>query len=106
MGPLDRVRKLEEVRGQRRQSPQDEHEERLRRRVMTRFFHEIGQARRRLAGLVPEDDLPYTEEDRENDRRFLEEISAYRAGPGWQTEEARAVLDYWQQHTEERLKGE
>jgi hypothetical protein len=39
---------------------------------MTRFLHEIGQARRRLAGLVPEDDLPYTEEDRENDRRFLE----------------------------------
>jgi hypothetical protein len=59
---------------------------------MTRFLHEIGQARRRLAGLVPEDDLPYTEEDRENDRRFLEETKpAYRAGPGWQTEEAKAL---------------
>jgi hypothetical protein len=74
---------------------------------MTRFLHEIGQARRRLAGLVPEDDLPYTEEDRENDRRFLEEtIPAYRAGPGWQTEEARAVLDYWQQQTLKRLEGD
>ena len=39
--------------------------------MMTRLLHEMGQARRRLAGLVPEDDLPYTEEDRENDRRFL-----------------------------------
>ncbi len=82
-------------------------EERLRRRVMTRLLHEMGQARRRLAGLVPEDDLPYTEEDRENDRRFLEEdIPAYRAGPGWQTEEAKAVLAYWQQRAEERLKGD
>ena len=58
-------------------------------------------------GLVPEDDLPYTEEDRENDRRFLgETISAYRAGLGWQTEEAKAVLDYWQQQTLKRLEGD
>jgi hypothetical protein len=74
---------------------------------MTRFLHEIGQARRRLAGLVPEDDLPYTEEDRENDRRFLEEtIPAYRAGPGWQTEETKDVLDYRQQQTLKRLEGD
>jgi hypothetical protein len=74
---------------------------------MTRFLHEIGQARRRLAGLVPEDDLPYTEEDRENDRRFLEEtIPAYWVGPGWQTEEAKADLDYWQQQTLKRLEGD
>ncbi len=70
-------------------------------------LHEIGQARRHLAGLVPEDDLPYTEEDRENDRRFLgETILAYRAGLGWQTEEAKAVLDYWQQQTLKRLEGD
>jgi hypothetical protein len=51
--------------------------------------------------------VPYTEEDRENDRRFLEEtIPAYRAGPGWQTEEAKAVLDYWQQQTLKRLEGD
>ena len=112
MGPLDRVRKLEDVRtakGGGRPSPQEEYEERLRRRLMTKFFHEIGQARRRLAGLVPEDDLPYTEEDRENDRKFLEEIFAYRTRRGWQAEEAKeakAVLDYWQQNTEERLKGD
>jgi len=32
---------------------------------------------------------PYTPEDREDDRRCLEEvIPKYRANPGWQTEEA------------------
>jgi hypothetical protein len=72
---------------------------------MTRFLHETGQARR-LAGLVPEDDLPYTEEDRENDRRFLGETRpAYRAGLGWQTE-AKADLDTWQQQTLKRLEGD
>jgi hypothetical protein len=103
---LERLEAARAAEGSGRQAQQEEHEERLRRRLMTRFFHEIGQARRRLAGLVPESDLPYTEEDRENDRRFLEEISAYRERRGWQTEEARAVLNYWQRNTEERLKGD
>jgi hypothetical protein len=80
---------------------------RLWERLWERLFHAHENARRELDGREPLPDLPYTEEDRENDRRFLEEdIPAYRAGKGWQTEEAKAVLDYWQQHTEERLKGE
>ena len=66
-------------------------------RLWERFFHTHENARRELLGLEPLPDLPYTEEDREreDDRRFLGEIiPAYRAGPGWQTEEAKAVLDY------------
>lgn len=74
--------------------------------AMERLLHALENNRRDLDGREPLPDLPYTEEDREDDRRFLEEvIPAYRAGRGWQTEEARAVLDYWQQRTEERLKG-
>jgi hypothetical protein len=104
VGALDRVRKLEDARKQGRQSPQEEHEERLRRRLMTRHLHAIAQARRRLAGLIPEDDLPYTVEDRENDRRFLEEgVPKYRERPGWQREEGREILDRWEQNTRERL---
>ncbi len=75
-------------------------------RLWERYFHAHENARRELQGLEPLPDLPYTEEDHENDRRFLEGIvPAYRAGPGWQTEEAQAVLDYWQQQTEERLQA-
>jgi hypothetical protein len=52
---LERLEAARAAEGSGRQSPQEEHEERLRRRrLMTRFFHEIGQARRRLAGLIPE----------------------------------------------------
>lgn len=74
-------------------------------RVMERLLHTLENARRELDGRELLPDLPYTQEDREDDRRFLEEtIHAYRAGPGWQTEEARAILDYWQEQTEERLR--
>lgn len=69
-----------------------------------RYFHAFENGRRELQGLEPLPDLPYTEEDREEDRRFLEEtIPEYRAGPGWQSEEARDVLDAWQRMIEERL---
>ena len=75
-------------------------------RAMEVYLHAHEQERRERAGLEPLPDLPYTEEDREEDRRLLEEtIPAYRAAPGWQTEEARAVLDNWHRQTEERLKG-
>jgi hypothetical protein len=71
---------------------------------MERYFHAHENARREIEGREPLPELPYTEEDREDDMRFLEEIiPAYRAGPGWQTEEAQAVLDAWEQHTREKL---
>ena len=50
-------------------------------------------------------DLPYTEVDRREDERFLlEMLPAYRARKGWQTEEARDVLDHWERTTVERLE--
>ena len=33
-------------------------------------------------------------------------MPAYRAGLGWQTEEAKVVLDYWQEQTLKRLEGD
>jgi len=49
--------------------------------------------------------LPYTDEDRRNDERFLQEtLPAYRASPGWQTQEAQRVLDEWESGTIERLQ--
>ena len=76
-------------------------------RAMERWLHAHENARRVIEGREPLPDLPYTDEDRENDRAFLQEgIPAYRAGPGWQTEEARAVLDYWEQSLRERLGEE
>jgi hypothetical protein len=95
-----RLERLEAISGARAEPPQMS-------RAMERLLHIQENARRELHGLEPLPDLPYTEEDREDDRRFLEEtIPAYRESRGWQTEEARAVLDHWQQHTEERLRGD
>lgn len=70
-------------------------------RYLDRYFKELENIRRREAGLEP---LPYTEEDQEDDRRFLvETIPAYRAEPGWQTKEAQALLDAWEQKIREKL---
>jgi hypothetical protein len=77
----------------------------VRSRAMERFLHAQENARREIQGLEPLPDLPYTDEDRENDRELLEEtLPAYRERPGWQSEEARAFLDYWQQSIEENLR--
>jgi hypothetical protein len=74
---------------------------------MERWLHAHESARRVIEGREPLPDLPYTDEDRENDRAFLQEsIPAYRMGPGWQTEEAHAILDYWEQLIRERLGEE
>jgi hypothetical protein len=73
-------------------------------RVMERYFHVYENARREIQGLKPLSDLSYTDEDRQDDERFLEEtIPAYRASSGWQSEEGREILDAWEQHPRERL---
>lgn len=70
------------------------------------FFHAHENARRELRGLEPLPDLPYTEEDRENDLDTLENtIPSYRASVGWQSEDAQARLDAWEANVRERLKG-
>jgi hypothetical protein len=70
-------------------------------RYLQRYFKALANHRRAEAGLEP---LAYTEEDREDDRRCLEEvIPVYRAASGWQTEEARRFLDAWEQHIREKL---
>jgi len=73
-------------------------------RSWERYFHVVENARRELDGLEPLPDLPYTEEDREDDKSTLEKsIPVYRESPGWQTEEAKAFLDEWERDIRERL---
>jgi hypothetical protein len=69
---------------------------------LDRFFKELENIERADVGLPP---LPYTEEDREDDRRCLREvIPAYRAAsPGWQSGEGKAFLDTWEEHIREKL---
>jgi hypothetical protein len=75
-----------------------------RQRSLERLLHAHENGRRELNGLEPLPELPYTEEDAFDDRRFLEEtIPAYRELPGWQSEEAKAVLDRWEQHIRDNL---
>ena len=103
MGIKDRLRRLEDRQG--RVAKLGSQLDPLRERLWERLFHEFENGRRELHGLGPLPDLLYTEEDREDDRRFLAEaIPEYRASRGWQTEEAQAVLDYWEQHTREKLE--
>jgi hypothetical protein len=74
---------------------------------MERLLHALENGRREIEGREPLPELPYTEEERDDDRKFLQEtIPAYQASPGWHSEEARAVLDAWEQRIEERLKGD
>jgi hypothetical protein len=73
-------------------------------RSMERFLHALENARREIEGREPLPELPYTEEDRQDDEEFLREtLPFYRASLGWQTEEARHVLDIWERDTIERL---
>jgi hypothetical protein len=73
-------------------------------RAMERFLHLHEQARREIHGLEPLPDLPYTDEDREDDRRCLAEvIPAYRTSPGYQHGQGKDFLDQWEQETRERL---
>jgi hypothetical protein len=69
-------------------------------RYLQRYFKALENFDRAKAGLEP---LPYTEEDREEDERFLlETLLFYRASPGWQTEEAQHVLDTWERDIREK----
>jgi hypothetical protein len=71
---------------------------------MERYFHAHENARREIEGRAPLPDLPYTDEDREDDRRCLAEvIPAYRTSPGYQSGEGKAFLYHWEQETKERL---
>ena len=71
-----------------------------------RYFRTHENARRGLRGLEPLPDLPYTQEDREDDERTLEEtIPAYRSSGGWETEESRAFREGWERDIRERLYG-
>jgi hypothetical protein len=73
-------------------------------RAMERYFHAHENARREIEGREPLPDLPYTDEDREDDRRCLAEvIPAYRTSPGYQSGEGKDFLDQWEQETRERL---
>jgi hypothetical protein len=95
-----RLQRLERLQG-----PAAHYAEQARSRAMERLLHALENARREMDRREPLPELPYTEEDREDDRRFLEEtIPYYRERPGWQTEEARAVLDYWEEQALKRLR--
>ena len=73
-------------------------------RTMEHLLHTHENARREIEGEEPLPDLPYTEEDRQDDRACLEElIPRYRASPGWQSGEGKDFLDDWEQRTKERL---
>jgi hypothetical protein len=66
------------------------------------YFRALENHERASAGLEP---LPYSEVDRRADEHFMREtLPAYRASPGWQTEEARHVLGEWERNTHERLQ--
>lgn len=74
-------------------------------RVWERYLHAHENALRQNEGLEPLPDLPYTEEDYEDDLKTLEEtIPAYRNGSGWKTQEARAFLDEWERDVKERIE--
>lgn len=69
------------------------------------FFHAHENARRALRGLEPLPDLPYIEEDRENDLDTLENtLPVYRASAGWQSERDQARLDSWEEQLKERIR--
>jgi hypothetical protein len=71
-------------------------------RYLDSYFRALENLDREKAALPP---LPYTEEDRRDDEEFLlETLPFYRANPGWQTQEARRVLDEWERNTRVRLE--
>jgi hypothetical protein len=93
----DRLERLEVLSSPKAGPPQSS-------RVMERFFHAHENARREIEGREPLPELPYTEEDRKDDRRCLAEvIPQYRMSPGYQRGEGKAFLEHWEQTTRERL---
>jgi hypothetical protein len=71
-------------------------------RSLEAYFRALENLDREKAGLPAR---PYTEEDRQDDEEFLlETLPLLRASLGWQTEEARHVLDEWERDTIERLQ--
>jgi hypothetical protein len=73
-------------------------------RTWERYFHAHENARRAIEGRESLPELPYTEEDREDDRACLEElIPKYKASPGWQSGEAKDFLDAWEQSIRDNL---
>jgi hypothetical protein len=93
----DRLERLEVLASGKAESPQTS-------RTMERLLHLHENARREIEGREPLPDLPYTDEDREDDRRCLAEvIPAYRTSPGYQHGQGKDFLDQWEQETRERL---
>lgn len=75
-------------------------------RLWERFLHAHDNGRRELHGLELLPELPYQEEDYEDDLKTLEEhLPALREDAGWQTEEAQAFLDSWERDLTEKLNG-
>jgi hypothetical protein len=71
-------------------------------RCLEAYFRALENLDREKVGLPP---LPYTEEDRQDDKEFLREtLPAYRASLGWQSEEAQHVLDIWERDIREKLQ--
>jgi hypothetical protein len=71
-------------------------------RCLDSYFRALENLDREKAGLPP---LPYTEVDQRDDQEFLvETLPVFRVSLGWQTEEARHVLDEWERNTRERLQ--
>ena len=67
------------------------------------YFRTLENLERKEVGLPP---LPYTAENRQDDEGFLREtLPAYRASPGWQTEEAQRILNEWKKHTMHSLEN-
>ena len=67
---------------------------------MERYFHAVENYRRELDGLELLPDLPHTEEDYHD---ALRTIAAYRGEPSWQTGQAKALLDQWEQDLNHKL---
>ena len=66
----------------------------------------MDNARRQMDGLEP---VPLTVEEEaleaEHDRELLESgCYGLREDPGWQSEEARAMLDHWERDARENLE--
>jgi hypothetical protein len=74
-------------------------------REWEQLFHAQENSRREFHGLEPLPDLPYTEEDRENDLDTLAYvIPVYRASLGWQSEEGQTKLDAWEEQLKQRIE--
>lgn len=67
---------------------------------LERYFAELENSQRVRAGLEPLE-IPYTREELANDLTMIEEA---RSDAGWQTPEARALLDAWERDVREKLE--